>query len=79
MAKAKQSLPSEARVSIRLSPQVQQSVEEIMKVGGMSTMAEAVSRAIGNELFLQREQADGYRVILQKGPRFKQVIWPPRN
>jgi len=41
--------PEDTRITIRLSPQARQAVEEIMKLGGFKTIQEAVRRAIGDE------------------------------
>ena len=53
--------PGDRRVSLRLTRQAVQAIEEIMKLGGFATKAEAVRRAIGDELFLLKEQNEGWR------------------
>jgi hypothetical protein len=64
------------RVSIRLSPQAAEAVEEIKKLGGFNTTGEAIRRAIGDELFLLRQKSEGWTVLLRKGNDFKEIVWP---
>jgi len=64
------------RTNLRLSPQAREALEEIMKLGGFATLAEAARRAIGDELFLLRERRSGWNVILRKDDRYREVTWP---
>ena len=66
----------EARLSLRLSPEARAAVEKIMQLGNMDTMQEAIRRAIGEELFLMTERRAGWKVLLQKGERYREVIFP---
>jgi hypothetical protein len=66
----------EARITIRLSPQARQAVEEVMKLGGFKTIQEAVRRAIGDELFLLQQRKEGWTVMLRKGNEAREMIWP---
>lgn len=54
------------RVSIRLSPQAAEAVEEIKKLGGFNTTGEAIRRAIGDELFLLRQKSEGWTVLISR-------------
>jgi hypothetical protein len=42
----------------------------------MDTIQEAIRRAIGDELFLLKERADGWKVLLQRGEKYREVAWP---
>ena len=42
------------RLSIRLSPEARQAVEEISKLGGGKSVQEAIRRALGDQLFFLR-------------------------
>jgi hypothetical protein len=64
------------RTNLRLSPQAREALEEIMKLGGFATLAEAARRAIGDELFLLRERRSGWNVILRKEDRYREITWP---
>jgi hypothetical protein len=65
----------DAHISIRLSPQARQAVEEIMNLAGLKTVQEAVRRAIGDELFLQQQRRVGWRVLLRKGHDIRELVW----
>jgi hypothetical protein len=67
--------PARGRTNLRLSPQARDALEEIMRIGGFSTLAEAARRAIGDELFLLRERKNGWDVILRKDDRYREVTW----
>jgi hypothetical protein len=62
---------------IRLSAEARAAVEKIMRLGNMD-MQEAIRRAIGGELFLMTERRAGWKVLLQKGHRYREVI-PGQN
>jgi hypothetical protein len=47
-----------------------------MRLGDMETMQEAIRRAIGDELFLMTERQAGWKVLLQRGNRYREVNWP---
>jgi hypothetical protein len=64
------------RISIRLSPQARHALEEIMMLGGLRTLQDAVRRAISDELFLQKERKNGWSVLLKKGNEFREITWP---
>ena len=64
------------RTNLRLSPQARDALEEIMRLGGFATLAEAARRAIGDELFLLQERNNGWSVILRKGDRYREIAWP---
>ena len=66
----------DARISLRLSAEARAAVEKIMQLGNMDTMQEAIRRAIGEELFLMTERRAGWKVLLQKGDRYREVIFP---
>jgi hypothetical protein len=71
------SAPSEqTRISIRLSPQARQAVEEIMRLSNFETIQDAVRRAIGDELFLLKERKEGRKVLLQKDNQYREIYWP---
>ena len=64
------------RLSIRISPEVRQALEEIQRLGKLNSVADAVRRAIGDELFLPEQMNDGWNVLLQRGNTYRQVVWP---
>jgi hypothetical protein len=64
------------RISVRLSSQAEAAVKEIQSTLSLTTMGEAVRRAIGDELFLLRQRKDGWTVLLRKGNEYKEIIWP---
>ena len=66
----------DTRVSIRLSPSAKTAIEEIMKLGHFKTIQEAVRRAISDELFLQKEMSDGWRILLRRNNEYREVVWP---
>jgi hypothetical protein len=68
--------PTDTRISLRLSQEARTAVEKIMQLGNMDTMQEAIRRAIGEELFLMTERRAGWKVLLQKGDRYREVIFP---
>ena len=67
---------TEVRISLRLSPQAKEAVDQIMEIGGYKTQQEAVRRAISDELFLQQERAKGWTVLLRKGAEYRELVWP---
>ena len=69
-------LKAETRISLRLSPEARAAVEKIKELGGMDSLQEAIRRAIGEELFLMTERKAGWKVLLQKGDRYREVIFP---
>jgi len=69
--------PPDVRISIRLSPEARDAIAEIMRLRKMDSIQEAVRRAIGDELLLSRERAEGWKVLLQKGNKYREVSWPP--
>lgn len=71
-----QQAEKDVRLSLRLSPEARAAVEQIMKLGNMDSMQEAIRRAIGEELFLMQERRAGWKVLLQKGERYREVIFP---
>jgi Arc/MetJ-type ribon-helix-helix transcriptional regulator len=66
----------EVRISLRLSPSTKEAIEEIMRLGEFKTIQEAVRRAIGDELFLQRQLKEGWRVLLRKSNDYRELVWP---
>jgi hypothetical protein len=64
------------RISIRVSPEVKKALEEIQLLGKLNSIADAVRRAIGDELFLQEQMAQGWQVVLRKDNKFREVVWP---
>jgi hypothetical protein len=76
MGEPEQSAAKDARITLRLSPEARAAVDETIKLGGMDTIQEAIRRAIGDELFLLKERADGWKVLLQKGEKYREVAWP---
>ena len=65
----------QVRISIRLSPEAKQALDDIVKLGNMGSLQEAVRRAIGDELFLLKERKDGWKVLLQKDNKYREVVW----
>jgi hypothetical protein len=65
----------EAKLTIRLSPAAREAVNDIMKLGGYRTVQEAIRRAIGDELFLQRYRKDGWTVLLRKDKEYRELVW----
>jgi hypothetical protein len=68
--------PEDTRITLRLSPEARTAIEKIMSLGGMDSMQEAVRRAIGDELFLMTERQAGWKILLHKGRRRREVSWP---
>jgi hypothetical protein len=66
----------EMRITIRLSPQARDALEEIVRLGQLQTIQQAMARAIGDELFLMREQRNGWGVLLRRGVEFREIVWP---
>ncbi len=66
----------ESRVTLRLSPTTKKALDDIKELGGFKTIQEAVRRAIGDELFLQRQQNAGWNVLLKKGNEYRELVWP---
>lgn len=66
----------EARITVRLSSEARAALEKIRELGSMDSMQEAIRRAIGMELFLMTEQRNGWKVLLQKGNQYREVIFP---
>lgn len=65
----------EVRVSIRLSPQARDAVEEIQRLGDYKSMQEAIRRAISDELFLLQQKKEGWTVLLRKGSDYRELVW----
>jgi len=63
------------RVTLRLTPRAVEAIDQIIELGGFKTKAEAVRRALGDELFLLKEQKEGWKVTLKKGNRYREVRW----
>ena len=51
-------------------------LEEIVRLGRMKSLADAVRRSISDELFLQQEMAEGWHVLLEKDNKYREVRWP---
>lgn len=65
----------EVRVSIRLSPQAKEAVDEIQRLGDYKSMQEAIRRAISDELFLLQQKNAGWTVLLRKGNDYRELVW----
>jgi hypothetical protein len=76
MTDTERSPAHDSMITIRLSPQVKEVLEEIVKLGQLHSIQQAIARAIGDELFLMREQQNGWGVLLQRGREFREIIWP---
>ncbi len=63
------------RVTIRLSPEAKKALDQIVELGHMSSIQEAVRRAIGDELYFLKERREGWKVLLQKGNKYREVVW----
>ena len=66
----------ESRISVRMSPQAREALDQIMELGGYKTIQEAIRRAIGDELFLQQQIAKGWTVLLRKDNEYRELVWP---
>jgi hypothetical protein len=64
------------RVSVRLSPAARAVLDEIMARTGITTIQEAVRRSLGDELFLLKQRNEGWKVVLQNGERYREIVWP---
>jgi hypothetical protein len=53
------------RLSLRLSPEARQTLEDISALRGGVSYAEVVRRALGTELYLIREQREGSRILIE--------------
>ena len=67
--------PEETKLTIRLSPAAREAVNDIMKLGGFTTVQEAIRRSIGDELFLQRYRKEGWTILVRKGKEYKELVW----
>jgi Arc/MetJ-type ribon-helix-helix transcriptional regulator len=65
----------DVRISVRLSPQAKEAVDQIMQLGGFKTFQEAIRRAIGDELFLLQQQKEGWKILLRKGNEYRELVW----
>jgi hypothetical protein len=64
------------RLSLRVAPEVKDALDRIQKLGKMNSIADAMRRAIGDELFLQEQMAEGWKVLVEKGNVIREVVWP---
>jgi hypothetical protein len=64
------------RLSIRISPEVKAALDRIMELGKLNSIADAVRRSIGDELFLQEQMAAGWKVLVQQDNSYREVVWP---
>ena len=64
------------RLSIRVGPEVKEAIDRIQKLGRMNSIAEALRRAIGDELFLQEQKEQGWKVLVEKDNVIREVVWP---
>jgi hypothetical protein len=64
------------RGSVRLSPAARAVLDEIMARTGITTIQEAVRRSLGDELFLLKQRNEGWKVVLQNGERYREIVWP---
>lgn len=64
------------RLSIRISPEVKAALDRIMELGKLGSIADAVRRSIGDELFLQEQMNAGWKVLVQKDNTYREVVWP---
>jgi hypothetical protein len=63
------------RISIRVSPEIKAALQEIMRLGKMRSLADAVRRSIGDELFLQQQMEEGWHVLLEKDNKYREIKW----
>jgi hypothetical protein len=64
------------RTTLRLSPQARHALNEIKRLAKLDNAQDAVRRSISDELFLLQQRDNGWKVILQKGNEFREVVWP---
>lgn len=60
---------------LTLSPEAEKVVRELCILLGNVPIQEAVRRAIGDELFIRRKIAHGWRVQIQKGRFVQELVW----
>jgi hypothetical protein len=64
------------RISMRVSPEVKAALERIQHLAKLNSITDVVRRSIGDELFLQEQMADDWKVLLQKDNTYREVVWP---
>lgn len=66
---------AETKLTLRLSPEAREALETIARKRGGVSLAEAVRRAIGTELFLINEQERDSRILVEdKNKNIRQLI-----
>jgi monoamine oxidase len=68
--------PGRVRLSLRVAPEVKEALDRIQELGGMNSIADAIRRAIGDELFLQEQMAERWKVLLERDNVIREVVWP---
>jgi hypothetical protein len=67
--------PAVAR-SIKISREAYAAAEEIMRLGGFPSIAEALRHAIGDEQFIRRKLSNGYTFLTRRGNHYAEILWP---
>ena len=69
-------MPKSDRLTIRLSPEAKEAVDQIMRLGRFKTAQEAIRRAIADERFIQKSLSDRWEILLRKGRSYRSLVWP---
>jgi hypothetical protein len=63
------------RLSLSLTTEARQTLEEIARLRGGVSLAEVVRRALGTELFMIKAEKEGSRVLLESSDKtIRQII-----
>ena len=64
------------RLSLRLSPEARQTLEQIARLRSGVSFAEVVRRALGTELFFLKAEKEGGRVLIEEADKtIRQVVF----
>lgn len=63
------------RLTLRLTSEARQTLQEIARLRGGVTLAEVVRRALGTELFMIKAEKEGSRILLESPDKtVRQII-----
>lgn len=63
------------RLTLRLSPEARQALEEISSLRGGVSFGEVVRGALGTEQFLIKEQREGSRILIERPDKtIRQIV-----
>jgi hypothetical protein len=65
--------------AIYLSPEALQAAEQIRDLANLKTVEDAIRIALGDELYLQQQIANGASVVLKTKDKFWELDWKARR